>query len=204
MTSSFAALGYVSYPVWLVSHSMNQRYFIIGIIASWLAVGFAGAVASPQKNEGNNRRDEQRENERVRSAEREVTQARKRVAELQNDLRTNLRRRDSIQENVATCEQAIREAIESAELELGDKLGIPEALADFKQKRKIYDSVCKPVLSELHQSPDWKKLEIEVAQAKATLKSVREEVELSEENATKKPRLLTKSSLNLIWLKVSR
>lgn len=149
----------------------------------FVSLGFA------QKS-GNDRRDEQRENERVRNAERDVTQARKRISEIQNDLRSQLRRLDSAQDKVSVSNAKLREAREAAEAELGAKLGIPESLAAIKEKRQIYDKLCKPVLDRLHKSPEWKKIESEASAAKTSLASLREDVELSEEERAQKTKAL--------------
>ncbi|MFO0384783.1 MAG: hypothetical protein ACK506_24045 [Pirellula sp.] len=105
-----------------------------------LVLNFFGSFCFAQKN-GNDRRDEQRENERVRNAEREVSQARKRISEIQNDLKSQLRRFDSAQDKVSKCKATVREAREAAESELGVKLGIPESLAAVREKRQIYDEL---------------------------------------------------------------
>lgn len=139
---------------------------------------------------GNDRRDEQRENERVRNAERELTQARKRISELQNDLRSQIRRLDSAQDKLFTSKAKLRDAREAAEAELGAKVGIPECMATVKEKRTNYDELCKPVLDRLHESPEWKKLESEASSAKTALASLRENVELSEEERVQKTKAL--------------
>jgi chromosome segregation ATPase len=168
-------MSWLSSPTFILVFSL-----ILHVSAS---LGFA------QKN-GSDRRDEQRENERVRTAERELTQARKRISEFQNDLRSQLRRLDSAQETVSTSKAKLREAREAAEAELGAKIGIPECMATVKEKRTIYDELCKPVLDRLYESPEWKKLESEASSAKMALASLREDVELSEEERVQKTKAL--------------
>jgi chromosome segregation ATPase len=158
------------------------------LVFAFVLNGF-GLSCLAQKN-GNDRRDEQRENERVRNAEREVSQARKRISEIQNDLKSQLRRFDSAKDKVSKSKATVREAREAAESELGVKLGFPESLAVVREKRQIFDELCKPVLDRLHESPEWKKLESEAASAKAILASLREDVELSEEELAQKTKAL--------------
>ncbi len=86
----------------------------------------ASSFAFAQKD-GNNRRDEKRENERVRNAEQDVSQARKRISELQNELRSQWKKLDSVHDKVTKSKEELRDARDAAESELGAKLGIPNA-----------------------------------------------------------------------------
>lgn len=150
-----------------------------------LAFLCASSFALAQNN-GNNRREEKRENERVRNAEQDVSHARKRISELQNELRSQLRKFDSVQDKVVQSKVELRDARDAAESELGAKLGIPECLANIKEKRKVYDELCKPVIDSLHESPEWRRLESEATSAKQSLASLREDVELSDEERASK------------------
>lgn len=160
-------------------------------LVSLVAACFMSVPALAQKKGSNDRRDEQRENERVQKAEKEVTQSRKALNEFQGDLRTALKQLDDAQDKLVLAKRGLNEAKDSAEAELGAKLGIPEAIAAVNEKRKRFEELSKPILDKLHARPEWKSLETQVAKAKSEREALRENVELEDDEREKQLKALS-------------
>lgn len=170
---------------------MPQTVRSFSFVVSLVAACFTSVPAAAQKKGSNDRRDEQRENERVQKAEKEVTQARKTLNEVQGDLRTALKQLDAAQDKLVLAKRGLNEAKDTAEAELGSKLGIPEAIAAVNEKRKRFEELSKPILDKLHARPEWKTLETQVAKAKAERETLRENVELEDDERGKQLKALS-------------
>ena len=168
-------------------------HFVVSVsfFVSFVAACFATTPFAAQKKGSNDRRDEQRENERVQKAEREVTQARKALNDVQGDLRAALKQLDAAHDKLVLAKRGLNEAKDTAEAELGDKLGIPEAIATVNEKRKRFEELSKPILEKLHARPEWKTLETQVAKAKADRETLRENVELEDDEREKQLKALS-------------
>lgn len=139
------------------------------------------AVSQAQRAKGSaNQRDEKRENERVRKAQREFDQARQSLNLHQADLRTAIKKLDQSEDVLAQAKRALREAEKSAELEIGQTLGLPAAYADLQQSQAKLAELSRPVLDKMHSTDQWKTLESQVAQAKLERDELKENLELEE------------------------
>jgi DNA repair exonuclease SbcCD ATPase subunit len=144
---------------------------------------FSGILLTPSgycQSKAQDRKDEQRENERVKRAEKEVNEAKRELAEVQKKLKEKLRSVDTREDGLTKTLRAYRAAEDDAEQEIGASIGIPSALAKVKESRKRLDEASVPVLSELHSSPKWKSLQQEIVFAKQEKVELNEDAELED------------------------
>ncbi|MFN9417594.1 MAG: hypothetical protein ACK578_08895 [Pirellula sp.] len=150
------------------------------------------------QSKAQDRKDEQRENERVKKAEKEVNEAKRELTEIQKKLKEKLRSVVTREDGLSKLLRAYRDAEDEAEQEIGASIGIPNALVKVKDSRKKLDDASVPVLAELHASPQWKKLLQEVEAAKQKKEELNENVELEDSERDAKlsgiDRLLRKPS----------
>lgn len=132
------------------------------------------------QSKAQDRKDEQRENERVKKAEREVSETKRELAEIQKKLKDKLRSVDAREDGLSKLLRAYRDAEDDAEQEIGASIGIPSALAKVKESRKKLDESSVPVLAELHATPQWKTLLQEVEIAKQKKQELNEDAELED------------------------
>jgi chromosome segregation ATPase len=174
---------------------MIRTTLLIGVI---LTNGLLLAPVCYSQNKAQDRKDEQRENERVKNAEKEVNEAKRDFAEIQKKLKEKLRSIDAREDSLSKTLRSYREAEDDAEQEIGASIGIPSALAKVKENRKKLDDASKPVLEQLHATPQWKALLQEVEIAKQKKEELNENAELDEAQRDAKMlelnRILTKPS----------
>jgi chromosome segregation ATPase len=174
---------------------MIRTTLLIGVI---LTNGLLLAPVCYSQNKAQDRKDEQRENERVKNAEKEVNEAKRDFAEIQKKLKEKLRSIDAREDSLSKTLRSYREAEDDAEQEIGASIGIPSALAKVKENRKKLDDASKPVLEQLHATPQWKELLQEVEIAKQKKEELNENAELDEAQRDAKMlelnRILTKPS----------
>ena len=174
---------------------MIRTPLLIGVI---LTNGLLLAPVCYSQNKAQDRKDEQRENERVKNAEKEVNEAKRDFAEIQKKLKEKLRSIDAREDSLSKTLRSYREAEDDAEQEIGASIGIPSALAKVKENRKKLDDASKPVLEQLHATPQWKALLQEVEIAKQKKEELNENAELDEAQRDAKMlelnRILTKPS----------
>ena len=174
---------------------MIRTPLLIGVI---LTNGLLWAPDCYSQNKAQDRKDEQRENERVKNAEKEVNEAKRDFAEIQKKLKEKLRSIDAREDSLSKTLRSYREAEDDAEQEIGASIGIPSALAKVKENRKKLDDASKPVLEQLHATPQWKELLQEVEIAKQKKEELNENAELDEAQRDAKMlelnRILTKPS----------
>ena len=156
---------------------MIRTTLLIGVI---LTNGLLLAPVCYSQNKAQDRKDEQRENERVKNAEKEVNEAKRDFAEIQKKLKEKLRSIDAREDSLSKTLRSYREAEDDAEQEIGASIGIPSALAKVKENRKKLDDASKPVLEQLHATPQWKELLQEVEIAKQKKEELNENAELDE------------------------
>ena len=168
------------------------------LIVVILTNGLLLAPVCYSQNKAQDRKDEQRENERVKNAEKEVNEAKRDFAEIQKKLKEKLRSIDAREDSLSKTLRSYREAEDDAEQEIGASIGIPSALAKVKENRKKLDDASKPVLEQLHATPQWKELLQEVEIAKQKKEELNENAELDEAQRDAKMlelnRILTKPS----------
>ena len=174
---------------------MIRTTLLIGVI---LTNGLLLAPVCYSQNKAQDRKDEQRENERVKNAEKEVNEAKRDFVEIQKKLKEKLRSIDAREDSLSKTLRSYREAEDDAEQEIGASIGIPSALAKVKENRKKLDDASKPVLEQLHATPQWKELLQEVEIAKQKKEELNENAELDEAQRDAKMlelnRILTKPS----------
>jgi chromosome segregation ATPase len=150
------------------------------------------------QSKAQDRKDEQRENERVKKAEKEVSEAKRELSEIEKKLKEKLRSVDAREDGLSKLLRAYRDAVDDAEQEIGASIGIPSALAKVKESRKKLDEASVPVLAELHATPQWKKLLQEVESAKQKKQELHENAEIEDSERDAKlseiDRLLRKPS----------
>jgi septal ring factor EnvC (AmiA/AmiB activator) len=155
------------------------RYLFLFCVASIIALQPAAAQA--QKNNNNqNKQDEKRENERVKDAEKKLSDARKELGQHQTKLKAAIKKLDGAEDKLTAAKRSLREAEDQIEKELGQSIGLPQAVAEIIEKRKVFTELSKPILEQLHASPEWKALEAQVSKAKAEKEELRENVEIEE------------------------
>lgn len=150
------------------------------------------------QSKAQDRKDEKRENERVKKAEKEVSETKRELAEIQKKLKEKLRSIDAREDGLSKLLRAYRDAVDDAEQEIGASIGIPSAMAKVKENRKKLDEASVPLLAELHATPQWKKLLQEVEVAKQTKEELHENTEIEDSERDAKlseiDRLLRKPS----------
>ena len=150
------------------------------------------------QSKAQDRKDEQRENERVKKAEKEVSEAKRDLTEIQKKLKDKLRNVDAREDGLSKLLRAYRDAVDDAEQEIGASIGIASALAKVKESRKKLDDASAPVLAELHATPQWKSLLQEVEITKQKKQELLENAELEDPERDSKlseiDRLLRKPS----------
>jgi chromosome segregation ATPase len=143
----------------------------------------SGTAITPSgycQSKAQDRKDEQRENERVKKAEKELNEAKRELTEMQKKLKEKLRSVDAREVGLTKMLRAYREAEDDAEQEIGASIGIPSALAKVKESRKKLDEASEPVLADLHSSPQWKSLQQEVDIAKQKKEELNENAEIED------------------------
>lgn len=156
---------------------MIRTHLLLGVI---LVNGLLLAPVCYSQNKAQDRKDEQRENERVKNAEKEVNEAKRDLAEIQKKLKEKLRNIDAREDSLSKLLRSYREAEDDVEQEIGASIGIPSALAKVKENRKKLDEASKPVLEQLHATPSWKDLLQEVENAKLKREELNENSELED------------------------
>jgi hypothetical protein len=166
---------------------MNYRN--IALIVALCAIGGAVHTLAAQ-DRNNNRKDEKREDERVRKAQQEVSEIGKKLSASRSDLNSSLKALDQSQTKFLLANRQLREAQEAVEAELGRSIGLPEALEKVRQQRDRYNELIQPVIAQLHATPEWKTLQTQVAQAKIDRQALRENVALEADEHQKQLAML--------------
>lgn len=150
------------------------------------------------QSKAQDRKDEQRENERVKKAEKDVNEAKRELTDIQKKLKEKLRSVDAREDGLGKLLRAYRDTVDDAEQEIGASIGIPGALAKVKESRKKLDEASLPVLAVLHATPQWKSLLQDVEAAKQKKQELNENAELEDSECDAKlseiDRLLRKPS----------
>ncbi len=150
------------------------------------------------QSKAQDRKDEQRENERVKKAEKDVNEAKRELTDIQKKLKEKLRSVDAREDGLGKLLRAYRDTVDDAEQEIGASIGIPGALAKVKESRKKLDEASLPVLAVLHATPQWKSLLQDVEAAKQKKQELNENAELEDSERDAKlseiDRLLRKPS----------
>lgn len=149
------------------------------LVASLMFAFVGGGQAYAQRGDAN-RRDEKRENQRVQAAEKEVGEAKKKLAEAQKQVKARIKDLDQSNLQVVGARRRYREAEELAEEQFGDVLGIPRAMAKVKESRKELDRLSEPVLTRLHESEEWKSATSKVEQIRKERDELMENSEVDE------------------------
>jgi DNA repair exonuclease SbcCD ATPase subunit len=149
------------------------------LIALLLYVVLLPGPVYAQRNNANSR-DERRENQRVQAAEKEVGEAKKKLAEAQKQVKSRIKVLDQSHMQVVGARRQYREAEELVEDLFGNTLGIPGAMAKVKEFRKELDRLSEPVLAKLHESEEWKSASLKVEQIRKQRDALLENAEIDE------------------------
>jgi len=152
-----------------------SRLLISLLLFLFLLIGQVRA----QRNNANSR-DEKRENQRVQAAEKEVGEAKKKLAEAQKQVKAKIKVLDQSNGQIVGARRRYREAEELAEELFGDALGIPNAMAKVKEFRKELDRLSEPVLAKLHESEEWKSTSSQVEKIRKQRDELLENSEIDE------------------------
>ncbi len=173
---------------------MNSRRSVLQIwmicLSLLLSSTFIQPVLAQRSNKNSERRDEQRENERVQRAQRELNEAQKQLRDKQSDLKAMVRKVDAAQDKLVAAKKTLRDVEDAVEAEIGASLGIPEAISQVSARRKEYDTLAKPILDALHAKSEWKTVQAEAEKAKADRESLRENVELEDDQRDQQLKIL--------------
>lgn len=155
------------------------RFFLIRSSFVGLLLVINCDLAWAQK--GANSRDERRENQRVAAAEKTLSEVKKELASIQNDLKREMGHLEKGEASLIQLRKAVRQAKEDAEDRLGDKLGIPKALQAVRSARETLDKASANVIASLANDASWKEAKPLADAARQIKKTLNEDVELDDE-----------------------
>ena len=130
--------------------NVNGRILLAAFALLWLQ-----HVAVAQKGD-NPRRDEQRENERVGKAERLISDAKKDLSSIQNEIRQVMGGLEKAANELRVLRGKLREARDDVEDRLGAEIGIPEALAKVRKAGRELEEISVALRSQIHETTEWK------------------------------------------------
>jgi chromosome segregation ATPase len=165
----------------------NGHLFLVAAIL--LIATFTNQALAQRKN--NDRRDEQRENERVNKAEKEVNEAQKKLSNEQKDHKFALRDLNIAKDKLTMMRRVLREAEKIAEKEIGAKIGIPEAMDLADSLSEKCDEIEKPILEKLRKTPEFVKADEEATAAKSKRSELEWNAELEDSERDEKMKELT-------------
>ena len=157
---------------------MNLKFCVIFFLVGLLTTIPIDRVFSQK---GNNNRDEQRENQRVKNAERSLADAKNDLGATQKTLRQLLGQHEKEEVSLVQLRKTRRQTREDVEDRLGEAVGIPKALKKARESRAELDKITAKVESQLAATDSWKRAKAEADQAKANRQMLLENVELEQE-----------------------
>lgn len=168
-----------------VSIAWEDMMLVRALLSLSLSFLMMHGTVYAQRNNSNSR-DEKRENQRVREAEKEVGEARKKLSDAQRLVKDRLKVLEQSNAKIIEARRKYRDAEELAEEQFGKALGIPEAMAEVKALRKELDRLSEPVLARLHESKEWVVLSSTLEQRRKERDELLENSELDEPARTSK------------------
>ncbi len=150
----------------------------------FVAVVFIALMATADKRtwaqKGNNsKQDERNENERVAKANRAVADAKKDLASVNQELKSETASQVKANLTLQQLKKKLRESRENAEERLGAKVGIPDALSKVRQAGAALEQIADKVRDQVHTSPQWIQAEQLSEEAKKKKAALNDDVELA-------------------------
>ena len=158
--------------------------FVFALIVTMERISFAQKGSSPQQ-------DERRENERVAKAERTLAEAKKEISAIQKELQSEMGSLERSQSALPQLKKKAREAREEAEVRLGSKLGIPEALKKVRQAGAALEEIADKLREQLHKTPTWIQAKDAADQAKKARELLHDDIENVGNNIDDKLKVLS-------------
>ena len=158
--------------------------FVFALIVTMERISFAQKGSSQQQ-------DERRENERVAKAERTLAEAKKELSAIQKELQSEMGSLERSKSALPQLKKKAREAREEAEVRLGSKLGIPEALKKVRQAGAALEEIADKLREQLHKTPTWIQAKDAADQAKKARELLHDDIENVGNNIDDKLKVLS-------------
>jgi len=131
----------------------------------------SSAQNSSSQSPSKNRKDEQRENQRVNKAQRELSQTRSELNDLQDSWEKEYRNFLSVRGKFLQLKKVSENTEQEAESRLGEQLGIPAQLLAVKQKGEQFRQASAMVLDSLKSQLPWKAIDEQIDQLDKAIES---------------------------------
>lgn len=164
------------------------------IVAAFWALSGCLLLTTPVWGQKNNRnkQDEQRENQRVAAAQKDVKNGQSELNEAEQKLRSLMRALGGLEAAATKARSELRETRERVADQMAKAMGIEAALAKVKDTKAALAAYAQPVLEKLHLTDDWKAAKKLAVDSKTDLEQLRENVQLPEDERRAKLDELTK------------
>lgn len=147
---------------------MAARFFLVSLVALGLVVISAGAKRN---------RDEQREDQAVREAQKGVDEAQKTAKQREQSVREALSKLRSAAQARQTAASAVKKVEDRLEEKHADSTGLKAARAKLQIDQTALDEKSAPVLEKLRKQDDYRSAEAAVAKAKTALSPANEDLD---------------------------
>jgi len=136
------------------------KQFAVTLLLVYFPFNSYSLAQSPSKN----RKDEQRENQRVNRAQRELSQTRGELHALQESWEKEYRNFLSARGKFLQLKKVSEKVEQETESRLGEQLGLPTQLLVVKQKGDAFRQAAREVLDSLKSQPTWKAINEQIGQ----------------------------------------
>ncbi|MFO1065813.1 MAG: hypothetical protein U0892_18275 [Pirellulales bacterium] len=130
------------------------------------AISLIPGIVSAQNSKQRDRRDEQKENERVKNAEKELRDAKQGMSSALKEYREAAQKVDQLRRKRDTSEQEWKRKREAVEEGLLESSGIPAVLREMRDTRALLDAASKPIQEAFMASEKWKTADAAAQEAK--------------------------------------
>lgn len=164
-----------------------------GLIALLAASALAFPLPASADQKGNKPgNQEKKDNEKVRDAQKDVSQAREKLNDAQQELRRVERELDQAEAKEKAAVRGIQAAREKAEERLGKTIGYDRALVDQKEAQVAFDRLKAPLIAALRERPDYRAALDKADAAMEKLRTLRMNTTISDDDRKSQHTELTK------------